>query len=310
MRGIQGAPENDNQVRSEIHSEAMIERVWRCNWRSRSSDIRDALGSHDWPSLEIHLEAEVEWTQRYTLRPWSREFGNALVAGYDRAWLEEYLEMVNLRVVDLEVVDGRRALCWDSIHRLVNSTPWECDEMILPLKLLWRTGWWPSNCVGRHAGSWSCFHGSTRNRENEGTTDNLRGIMGLVYAALGVCCTRCMLQLGVNSWSWHGEIQRVDLTLCSAMMVELWMRKQVMWEEDENNMEDKSGYETSGVQLAWLSLDDLISVILCTGLGLVPGVSGNVNWLGHEILVSPSFSWWFPPSPLTFLFLVLNSTIT
>jgi len=51
-----------------------------------------------------------------------------------------------------------------------------------------------------------------------------------VYAVLGVCCTRCMLYsvyavLGVNSWSWHGEIERDDLTLCSAMMVELWTRK-------------------------------------------------------------------------------------
>jgi len=37
---------------------------------------------------------------------------------------------------------------------------------------------------------------------------------------LGVCCIRCMLQsvnaeLGVNSWRWHGEIERDDLTLCS-----------------------------------------------------------------------------------------------
>jgi len=37
---------------------------------------------------------------------------------------------------------------------------------------------------------------------------------------LGACCTRCMLHLvyaalGVNSWWWHGEIERYDLTLCS-----------------------------------------------------------------------------------------------
>jgi len=37
---------------------------------------------------------------------------------------------------------------------------------------------------------------------------------------LGVCCTRCMLHsayaaLAVNSWWWHGEIERDDLTLCS-----------------------------------------------------------------------------------------------
>jgi len=34
-----------------------------------------------------------------------------------------------------------------------------------------------------------------------------------------------------------------------------------------------------------------------------------VNWLAHEILLSPSFSWWFPSYPLNSLFLVLNSNI-
>jgi hypothetical protein len=56
--------------------------------------------------------------------------------------------------------------------------------------------------------------------------------------------------LGVNSWSWHGKIERDDITLCSAMMVELWTRKREMEDEDENYVEDTSGYEKSGVQLA------------------------------------------------------------
>jgi len=34
------------------------------------------------------------------------------------------------------------------------------------------------------------------------------------------------------------------------MMVELWTRKREMGDEDENNMENTSGYEKSGVQLA------------------------------------------------------------
>jgi len=58
----------------------------------------------------------------------------------------------------------------------------------------------------------------------------------LVYAVLGVCCTRCMLysvyaELRVNSWSWHGEIERDDLTLYSAMMLEWWMRKREIGDE-------------------------------------------------------------------------------
>jgi len=130
------------RVNSEMHWEAVIERVWRCTWRPRWSELRDALWGRDRASLELQLEKEIEWTQIYTPRPWSSEFGDALVAGYHRAGLEEYLE-----VVDLEAVDGRRAGCWDSTHRLVNSKPWECDEVTLPLKLWWRTGWWRS--IGR-----------------------------------------------------------------------------------------------------------------------------------------------------------------
>jgi hypothetical protein len=34
------------------------------------------------------------------------------------------------------------------------------------------------------------------------------------------------------------------------MMVELWTRKRKMGDEDANDMEDMSGYEKSGVQLA------------------------------------------------------------
>jgi len=56
--------------------------------------------------------------------------------------------------------------------------------------------------------------------------------------------------LGVNSSSCHGEIERDDLTLCSAMMVELRTRKRDMGDEYENDMEDTSGYEKSGARLA------------------------------------------------------------
>jgi hypothetical protein len=55
---------------------------------------------------------------------------------------------------------------------------------------------------------------------------------------------------------------------------------------------------------------DLVSVILLTGWGLVPPVSGMVHWLTHKILLSSSFSWWLPPSHPISIVLVLNSTIT
>jgi len=45
----------------------------------------------------------------------------------------------------------------------------------------------------------------------------------------------------------HGEIERDELALCSAMMAELGTRKREMGDEDENNMENTSGYEKSRV---------------------------------------------------------------
>ena len=50
---------------------------------------------------------------------------------------------------------------------------------------------------------------------------------------LGGCCTRCMQYSGyallsVNSRSCRAEIERDDLTLCYAMMVQLWTRKREM----------------------------------------------------------------------------------
>jgi len=68
------------------------------------------------------------------------------------------------------------------------------------------------------------------------------------------------------------------------MMVELWMRKREKGDDDDNDMEDTSGYEESGVRLAWLRWEDLVSGLLHAGSGLVPAVSGMVNWLAHEIL--------------------------
>ena len=47
----------------------------------------------------------------------------------------------------------------------------------------------------RYAGSWSYIQGSTRNRENEGKTDNLGWMLYSVYTVLGVCCTWFMLYL-------------------------------------------------------------------------------------------------------------------
>jgi len=44
-------------VNSAMHLEAEIERIWRCTWRPRLSELRDALGGHDQSRLEEYLEA-------------------------------------------------------------------------------------------------------------------------------------------------------------------------------------------------------------------------------------------------------------
>jgi len=116
--------------------------------------------------------------------------------------------------------------------------------------------------------------------------------------------------LGVNSWSWIGENERYGLTLYSAIMVQLWKRNKVREDNDKNNEEDTSRYEKSVVSHAWMGCEDLLSVTLHAESGLIPTLLGVVHWFAHYVLLSSSFSRWFPPFLRIALFLVLNSTIT
>jgi hypothetical protein len=54
-------------------------------------------------------------------------------------------------------------------------------------------------------------------------------------------------------------------------------REREMGDGNGNEMEDTSGYEMSVVRLARLGLEDLVSVWLPPGSGVVPPVSGMVN---------------------------------
>jgi len=94
-----------DRVNYEMYMEAMIEWVWRCIWRPRSSwtkrwicrprsnELRDALGGCSWALFEMHLEALVVWTWR----PRSSEFGEA-DGGGNEAYLEIHIEAVIERV--------------------------------------------------------------------------------------------------------------------------------------------------------------------------------------------------------------------
>jgi len=88
-----------------MHSEAVIERVWRCTLRPRLSELGNALGGcdrRDRARLEMHFEAVIERVWRCNWRPRLIELRDAL-RGRDRASSDMYF--------DLEAVDGRRARC-------------------------------------------------------------------------------------------------------------------------------------------------------------------------------------------------------
>jgi len=60
-----------------------------------------------------------------------------------------------------------------------------------------------------------------------------------------------------------------------------------MWDKDPNDMEDMSENGKWGVWPAWVGLETRISLILPPRLGVIPAMSGIVNWLAHEILHIP-----------------------
>jgi len=164
---------------------------------------------------------------------------------------------------------------------------WQCD---LTIKLSWGAGWW----------RWIVQGGTP---EVEATFRSQLLIMRMKgrQTLFSGCCTRCMLCLGyavlgvyvyisVNSWLWHREIERDDLTLCSVMMAELWMRKREIGDEDESDVADTSEYKKWWVRLACSDWKDVISVQLQARSGLVPPISVILNWLADEILLSPNFS--------------------
>lgn len=93
-------------------------------------------------------------------------------------------------------------------------------------------------------------------------------------------------------------------------MVQLWMRYRLREDKDKNNEEDTSGYENSAIWLAWIGCEGYLSVTLHAESVLLPTLLGMVHWLAQNILLSSSFSRWFPSFPLIAFFLVLNSTIT
>ena len=91
LRAIRGTPEDDDRVNSEMHMEAEIKWTQRCTWRPRSSELRDALGGRDLVNSEMHLDAEIEWIQRFIWTPKLSQLRDAL-GGPDRASWDMHLD--------------------------------------------------------------------------------------------------------------------------------------------------------------------------------------------------------------------------
>jgi len=65
-------------------------------------------------------------------------------------------------------------------------------------------------------------------------------------------------------------------------------REREVGDEDVIHMVNTSWYENSGVRVAWLGVEALVSVFLPARYGVVPAIVGMLNWLAHEIHLSSS----------------------
>jgi len=148
----------------DMHSEAVIERVWRCT------------------------EAEIEWAQRFTWRPWSIKMGQVLGGSQSGGdWSE------GGQSGGSESGGGRSGgMCngrWDSIHWLTsNSGNVENWVQHGPLKAERLAGGGRQSILG-WCSIW-CMQYSVYTLLGVCST---RCMLYLVYAVLGVCCTRFML---------------------------------------------------------------------------------------------------------------------
>jgi len=125
-----------------------------------------------------------------------------------------------------------------------------------------------------------------------------------VDAVLGVCCTRCQLMI----MSWRDREGWLNFVFCDDG-----------WVVDEKERDGGWRWQWyGGYKRIWE-----ISGTTCL-IGLKrPRIGDSLRGMGTRTCcirdrqltrtrntLSPSFTWWFPPSPLISLFLVLNSTIT
>jgi len=146
------------QVNTEVNLEDVIKRVWRCMWRPPSCNSK------------MHLGAVIDWV-------WTPNMERMIKQDWRSTWrrMREGAAGAETQSISWLTRDRGNVMRWLNCWALMESWQVAVDH------------------VGRHAGSWSYIQGSTRNREDEGITDNLGRMVYSVYAGLGVWCTWCML---------------------------------------------------------------------------------------------------------------------
>jgi len=199
---------------------AVIERIWRYTWRPWSCKH----GGHDWVSLKMqwgvhdcaNMEAVIKRVHTYTSSLWLSQIGQVL--GGQKLMLR--------RVPRL----------YSSVTKLATEGMWQDD---INFDLAWRASWWRSVVKRVMPEAEATFRGQLIIIRPKGRQSILggfctRSMLCSEYGwtgcmlVLGVCLFSVYAVLGVNSWSWHWEIERDDLTLYSAMMIEFWTRKREM----------------------------------------------------------------------------------
>jgi len=162
-----------------MHLEAEIEWTDRCTWRPSSIEFGEALGGRDRVNWELHLEAVLDLVWRCTWRPRSSELRAAL-GGRDRSSLEMHLE------AEIECTE----MHWEAvIERVWRCTCRRWSSEIGGVLGGGQFGW-------RRDGNWNSIHWLTCNCGNvESWVQHPLRDEGQAWSArlsiLGWCCTWC-----------------------------------------------------------------------------------------------------------------------
>jgi hypothetical protein len=195
--------------------------MWRqrCPGRPGSSKFGYPIGDQDWVNRAIHWKAVIEQVQPCSRRPWLSEHSNAH-GGLDWASLQMHLEArieggwrCNWRLKLSTLRDALEGRDRASFKHALGGQDWANLEMY-PKSAIERNAGelGGSRFGGMHDGFWdsiywlTCFMQITRVKYNK-IGREMRNWLGAA-----VCRSWDDAVLSINWWSWHGEIERDNLT--------------------------------------------------------------------------------------------------